>query len=100
MMYLRKGGFLIIRLMHGEVKKERLDATFGTKFSMIAYKRSPTHDIFLARRVGSAFVNFSLIQGLFHYKKRRFWNSRPKQYTYIQGVPKVPNINNSVYMQT
>jgi hypothetical protein len=51
MVYVRKGGFLIVKLLKGETKRESIVETFGDKFTLIAHKVSATHEFFMGRKV-------------------------------------------------
>jgi hypothetical protein len=52
MVYVRKGGFLIVKLLRGETKRETIVETFGEKFTLVAHKVSATHEFFMGRKVG------------------------------------------------
>ncbi len=52
MVYVRKGGFIIVKLLRGEAKRESILETFGDKFTLIAHKVSATHEFFMGRKVG------------------------------------------------
>jgi hypothetical protein len=52
MVYVRKGGFLVVKLLRGEVQRESMEKTFGEKFTLVAHKFSATHEFYMGRKVG------------------------------------------------